>query len=467
MKIDEPIMGFVEYKGKDVPFIYQNENLQLMPPNIETWRTWRSEVFKSIMEVKETIEGEKWIENLFISGTTNIGEGIMFYISNSSSNDNGIISFPVIYVFKYDKEKIAPNEIVGFSIEGKEIDYFYNPWKNFEPDVENTNKNFKIKGIKVKEDKKELIGTYQHNNTEVEVQLSIIYTYSIGTKVPITAKSRLSFNFSKTQDLEFVMDIFYHCKYFLYYVCNRTNIKLKDIDVHRKNNEGIIHICEDYGKEEQDKIASKRIINYEYLKEKSILLFQAIEENSIYLENLCSSIDETNSYGITRIIQNFVAFEREYRNLYKEEITRSQEYIEAKKDVLDCIEALKDNNSGKKRGYIRKFARKIEKAENDFGDRMDKALRDCEQILLPFLKYHYKEYNSDMIEDISNRMNELRNDSAHGNIDLEIKPIHMSDFSVLEELLYTMRLRNMNIDIMNIRRAIKSLKNYNIIIDEK
>ena len=180
-----------------------------------------------------------------------------------------------------------------------------------------------------------------------------------------------------------------------------------------------------------------------------------------------SSIDETNSYCITRIIQNFVAFEREYRNLYKEEITRSKEYIEAKKDVLDCIEALKDNNSGKKRGYIRKFARKIEKAENDFGDRMDKALRDCEQILLPFLKYHYKEYNSDMIEDISNRMNELRNDSAHGNIDLEIKPIHMSDFSVLEELLYTMCLRNMNIDIMNIRRAIKSLKNYNIIIDEK
>lgn len=234
MKIDEPIMGFVEYRGEDVLFVYQNANLQPMPPNIKTWRTWKSEVFKSLMKLKETIGEEKWIENLFISGTTNRGEGIEFYISNSSSNDSGIISFPVRYVFKYDKEKIAPNEIVGFSIEGKEIDYFYNPWKNFEPDVENTNKSFKIKGIKVKEDKKELIGRYQHNNTEIEVQLSIIYTYSIETKVPITAKSRLNFNFSKPQDLEFVMNVFYHCKYFLCYVCKRTNIKLEDIYVHGK-----------------------------------------------------------------------------------------------------------------------------------------------------------------------------------------------------------------------------------------
>ena len=464
VKIDEPIMGFVEYKGKDVPFIYQNENLQLMPPNIETWRTWKSEVFKSLMKLKETFKEEKWIENLFISGTTNTEEGIMFYISNNSSNDSGILKFPVEYVFKYNKEKITPNKIWGFSVEGKEIDYFYNPWKNFEPDVENTDKSFKIKGIKVKEDKKELIGTYKHNNTEIEVELTIINTYSIGTKVPITAKSRLSFNFSNPQNLEFVIDVFYHCKYFLYYVCKRTNIKFEDIDVRGENDYGVIHICEKNNIEEDDKIASKRIINYEYLKEKSISLFQAIEENSMYLEHLCTSINETSFYDMARIIKNFVAFEREYRNLYKEEIIRSKEYIGARKDVLDCLENLKESNSGKKRDYIKKFARKFEKAENDFGDKMSKALSDCEDILLPFLKYHYRKYNSDMIEDICGRMNELRNDSAHGNIDLEIKPIHISDFSILEDLLYVMRLKYMNVDIVNIRKAIKSLENYSIII---
>lgn len=127
-----------------------------------------------------------------------------------------------------------------------------------------------------------------------------------------------------------------------------------------------------------------------------------------------------------------MAFKREYRNLYRQEIDRTQEYIEVKKDVLECLEELKENNSGKKREYIRKFANKIKKAENDFGD----------------------------------RMNELRNDSAHGNIDLEIKPIHVSDFSILEELLYAMRLKAMKVDVINIRRAIKSLKNYSIIIDE-
>jgi len=466
VKIDEQIIGFVEYKGKDVPFIYKDENLQLMPPNIEMWKTWKSEVLRSLMKLEETIGEEKWIENLFIIGTTNTGEGVMFFVSNNSSNNSGIISFPVIYVFKYNKEKITPNKIWGVSVEGKEIDYFYNPWSNLEPDVENTDKSVKIKGIKVNETKKELIGTYRHNNTEIKVELNIIYTYSMGTKIPIMAKSRFDFNFSKPRDLEFVMDVFYYCRHFLYYVCKRTNIKLEDINVYGEHDYGIIHICENNYAEENNDTASKRIIKYECLKEKSILLFQAIEENNIYLENLCSSIDETNSYNTARIIQNFVAFEREYRNLYSEEIIRSIEYNEAKKSVLDCLEKLKEDNSGKKRDYIKKFIKTFEKTENKFGDRMNKVLKDCEEILLPFLKYHYKEYNSDMIENIGDRMNELRNDTAHGNIDLEIKPIHISDFSVLEELLYTMHLKNMGIDTINIRRAIKSLKNYSIIIDE-
>ena len=265
--------------------------------------------------------------------------------------------------------------------------------------------------------------------------------------------------------------MYWNCRLFLCYVSGRKNIKLDDIKVYGDNKkfnseDGVIHICLRDNAEENDEIADKKIINYEYLKEKSILLFQAIEENSMYLENLCSSIDETSSYGIDRIIQNFVAFEREYRNLYGKKITRSEEYENAKKDVLQSLKDLKEKNSGRKKEYIKKFITTIEKSENKFGDRMKNALSDCEEILLPFLKYHYNKYNSNMIEDICDRMNQLRNDTTHGNIDLEIKPIHLSDFSILEELLYTMRLKDMDIDVMNIRRAIKSLKDYSIIIDE-
>ncbi len=471
MKIDKPIMGFVEYKGKNVPFIYQDEKLQLIPPNVETWRTWKSNVFKRLERLKEDIRGEEWIENIYLSGKTNDGEAIKFYIENLPSNNNGFINFYVIYFVKYNIKKIQLNNIYGFSIQGREIDYFYNPIVSYNEEIESSANKIKIRNIKVEKPKKELVGIYKHNNTEVGVELSIIYTYKTNSKIPIEAKSRFEFKFSKPQDLKNTLDIYWNCRLFLCYVSGRKNLKLDDIKVYgdnkKFNNEnGVIHICLKDNAEENYEMADKRIINYEYLKEKSILLFQAIEENSMYLENLCSSIDETNSYGIDRIIQNFVAFEREYRNLYKEEITRSQEYNEAKTDVIDCLKELADSNSGKKRGYIKKFAKKIEKIENDFGTRMSDALSDCEEILLPFLKYYYKEYNSAMIEDICDRMNKLRNDSAHGNIDLEIKPIHISDFSILEELLYAMRLKDMNIDIMNIRKAIKSLKAYSIIIDE-
>ena len=72
-----------------------------------------------------------------------------------------------------------------------------------------------------------------------------------------------------------------------------------------------------------------------------------------------------------------------------------------------------------------------------------------------------------MIEDICERMNKLRNDSAHGNIDLEIEPIHILDFATLENLLYAMRMKKIGMELMDIRRSIRDLKNYNVMISEK
>ena len=63
-------------------------------------------------------------------------------------------------------------------------------------------------------------------------------------------------------------------------------------------------------------------------------------------------------------------------------------------------------------------------------------------------------------------MNQMRNDSAHGNIDVEFSEEHFGDFAILECLIYAMRLRAIGLDYLSIQRAICKLMNYNIYIPD-
>ena len=84
---------------------------------------------------------------------------------------------------------------------------------------------------------------------------------------------------------------------------------------------------------------------------------------------------------------------------------------------------------------------------------------------MPFLKHDYKEYSSEKIDEIGERLNELRNNSVHGNIDLQINPINIADFSTIENLIYAIRLKGIGLDKTKIQNSIKNLKHYNISFD--
>lgn len=112
--------------------------------------------------------------------------------------------------------------------------------------------------------------------------------------------------------------------------------------------------------------------------------------------------------------------------------------------------------------YVNEFLRSLGKIEIKFADKIIKSLKDCEDILLPFLQYDYKEYSREEIENIGERLNKLRNDSVHGNIDLQIDPINVADFSTIENLIYAIRLKGIGLDKKEIQNSIKNLKHYNI-----
>jgi hypothetical protein len=110
------------------------------------------------------------------------------------------------------------------------------------------------------------------------------------------------------------------------------------------------------------------------------------------------------------------------------------------------------------------YKRAIEKSEVSLDERLRKAFSDNFELLKDFISDNYNKYRikEDKIEDITLRLQEQRNNFAHGNIDKEIDSITILDLRIVELLLYTMRLKDLGVENENIKSAIRSLFNIQV-----
>lgn len=466
-KIEETLRGFVEYEEKTYPFLYKEELLNLMPGNKADWKESYRKLLIDLDEFGKNSGKHGWIGYDYLKGVSSDGNEVIFLVSKLASNNCGFISFEVISLFLYSADKISDSSICGICLSGKEINYFYNPGQSFNTEIGFLNNKSTITTEGVKEGK---CGEYTYNGVNIKISIRAVPSISFNSSTPYSAKSEMVFVFSESVGIDFVYEIISHCRKFFFYICKRTNISFNDVRTFSIQDEkremaGTIRI----NKKEEEELSEKsdrRIIEYSYLKEKVAYIFEAIGKEEMYFEHIQKSINATKSYGINRIILNFVAFEREFRNIYLDEFPRSPEYNEIKSKILESLEEIKKSYTGKRKKYVQEFISSIRKSENKFSDKMMKALLDCEDILKPFLYYDYKKESNECIKDIANRMNKLRNDSAHGNFDLEIKPINISDFRTIQNLLYAMRLKKMQIPIISIKKIICAINSYNIYIED-
>lgn len=468
MKITEPIKGFTRYRESDYTFTYENSALELMPISMQNWHEESYNRFKEAIQAMDS-QGKSWIGCSYINAVTHRNNNIIFYVRNNFTNDNGFLNFCVLYLYEYERE-IDNNCIDGFILTGREINSFYNPAK-----IHNISKSYedgkqKFINTKTRLNNEKVLGSYKYNDIDITISVNTVPTFHIMSHNPLNAQSSMVFTFSKRQSLKFTINVLKHCRCFFFYICERTNIQFNEIQVfnienHHYKLNGSIKLCFMKHNDETDINQLHRIIKYRYLKEKVCLLFSAIATDTMYFEHLCPSIKAKDSFGINRIILNFVAFEREFRNIYDDSFVRSKEYTEIKDEVIQYLKELKESNTGNKKRYIKSFIKGFEKQENSYADRMKKALNDCKDILLPFLEDKYKDFEIEMINDISERLGNIRNDVAHGNIDLVINPINILDFYILECLLYAMRLNYIGIETVQIKNAINDLKNSNVLIE--
>lgn len=136
MKIEDMMMGFVDYNDRSYPFLYKNGILQLMPSSEEIWKNDRRELLRNLGSMSwKNLNKAEWIGCTYVSGRIHTGDKIVFCVSNSMSNNNGFISMDVVYIFQHREDYINPNAIQGFLLTGREINDFYTPAKIFNTDM--------------------------------------------------------------------------------------------------------------------------------------------------------------------------------------------------------------------------------------------------------------------------------------------------------------------------------------------
>ncbi|WP_125116787.1 hypothetical protein [Agathobaculum sp. Marseille-P7918] len=466
MKKPERLIGFVEYKGTNYPFEFDEDtfSLRLFPPTEEIWNQ-DSTISNIFSGLNTDLRKHEWIGTQRLQGVTSERNNIIFEVLEHKGNQNGFYTFSVNWYFYYSA-KLDPNRIDGFKIAGEEVNYFFPPQKALEPEIEfNEDKQTLRKmSVTAKDQITESCGKYRvAKNTDANMTVESYAAMHFFTHInPIDATSIFVTTFSKSVNLNSLITAYRNLLLFFMYISYRTNMAIRSADVFSLNDQqerdyqGLL-VFKPRSEVETHKSAPDKIIKFSLLKSKTGALITSMKNGEIGFQHLCDSIEDAHHYPTSRIIMILGEFEREFRNIYGKDCDRSADYILVKNDILALIENYRNSTSGKRRKYAGQLWKYVDNRDSSFETNLKKALKDCEEILKPFTKKRYAGEYEEIISNLSSRMGEVRNGIAHSRLDLHFDAVHLCDIKIVEELLYAMRLKKLRLKTPEIQKAINNL----------
>lgn len=461
MRIPNRIVGFLDFKDSKVPFEFEKGTFEL-----KLYHPAENGRYELLAEGVESfgfnIKEHKWIDSITLKGKTSERLFIYFGTADNPSSYNGYLTYNVEWYYVTDDDSESIIEVRFF---GREVNLFYNPTR-----IINQNIVFKkekpliIDSISVHTINCEELNCGQYTSGEVQVNISCA-AYAINhpqSSSPLDSKSYLKLKFSKAISIQEMIDKARDIKRFITYVCYRTNNAFSEISTYINIEDGNIRNCgklvfkSKYCEEQNDK-AKERIIRAEYLNSSTAEILGSIEKDELPFGHFCNSIENMSHYPTSRIIMILAAFEREFRNIYGQDVRRSDEYKETKKEIIEVIENHAETLNGKQKKYAKALAKGILNSDSSYGDNFKYAMEDCKTIMEPFVISHFEGSYEEIIEDVSSNINELRNGIAHSRLDLELKARHLIDIKFVEEMLYAIRLKKIGIENLIIQRSINDL----------
>lgn len=305
--------------------------------------------------------------------------------------------------------------------------------------------------------------TFQVNGQDVSVNFGIARSYS--TKVgqpPLTLCSTMSFHFEPTDDYSFIIRLWFVAKEFLQFMCYRKNVFLPVTDLSTPAGEGktrtfaTLNILGETGEEELETLQKGRYIKLAYLSGTEGRIMNDIASRRLYTRHIPDTYISGCSINAARFVMITAAFEWEFKRLYPDGITKSEEKLAVEAVATKEIQKLIDNSTGALKGKY-KFLRKLI-TSNSLQAEIVHTGSDLGEIIRPFGERLYSINDTTLLySEMGQRLATQRNNFAHGNLDIDFIDDSLLDLIYTERIVYAMQLKLYGIEVKNIQRAINDL----------
>lgn len=466
MKEYKETLGYLEIDHTNYPFHFNSEtfDLKVFPPTIDLWNEKKDSLLMGLGNFK--IKKNKWIGTHQIEGVTVQGYHILFLVSDDFSSNNGFETYHVIWMVYHGNKSYDLSQINGLRISGGEINLFYPAHRILKPKFTNRVDGLGYKELQISSTSQDYqsCGKYRaapHVDAEIKIN-SFATLHFRNEKNPMDAESVLLIDFSCPVTIDIVIQTINDLFLFFVFTCYRRNICFPKIDIYwfnsenKKDFDGRVFLSRKSTPETHDRVQD-RIIDFDFWGKKMSRMLTTIKNNKLNLEHVCDDISSQRSYPHSRFILVLTEFEREFRNIYGNNYQRSAVFAETKKDVVNALNILANEKTGRSKKQVREFVKSIENMDDSYSSRVKSALYDCFDIMRPFIENKYGNYSPLTIDSISNRVGALRNGFAHSRLDLVIKPIHLNDIVIIEILTYAIRLKLYEKDTEKVQKAIAKL----------
>lgn len=467
--------GYLQYKEIDFAFVFDGEELRLIPPKgMESiCHEW---VMTPIRNGVYRYTGDKpQMEVSYLVGScTASGKEIIFLsqVGAKIGLRNTVFIIPIYaYIVCRNKRK----KIDRISFRSPEIDCIHPANQAVEYRFDhNEYANAGVFSVKTLDFDATTTQEQEFlvDGKRVSVQFSITrgLNMNIGNP-PITLYSTMLFEFEETEDYEFIRKLWLVAKEFIKFLCYRKNVSFSTVELSAPDGNGkhiafaSLHIMHEVCTEEPETLKKRRYIQQSFISGYEGKILEDIAGNMLYTRHIPESYAAGKHIDAARFVMIIAAFEWEFRRIYPDGIPRDEKQKQIEEKATEEIEKLIQNSTGKLKNKY-KFLKRLIKSD-PLQIEISQIGKDFDEIVGIFGKSLYH-MNGEQLSysEMGQRLGDQRNHFAHGDLDKEFIGTSLLDLIYMEFILYAMQLRRYGVGKINIQKSINQLFERHVMIND-